>query len=85
MSRLAIFCHAEFDLPCRIFDLPCRIFDLPCRIFTCRAVPCRNSIAVKNIHKRIEQFEEERWRDMGAIFLTFAVYTHPDGRLVVDR
>ncbi|KAF8804320.1 hypothetical protein BYT27DRAFT_7213959 [Phlegmacium glaucopus] len=32
-----------------------------------------------------KQFQEERWHDMGAVFLTFSVYTHPDGRLVVDR
>lgn len=41
-------------------------------------------LAVKNLDKRIDQFEGERWRDMGAVFLNFAIFTQPDGRLVID-
>jgi hypothetical protein len=38
----------------------------------------------KNLDKRMDRFLEERWRDMGAVFLTFAVYTTPDGRYAVE-
>ena len=64
---------------------------MPCRS-THYAMPCRSiyyavpflSLAFKNLDKRVEQFEEERWRDMGAVFLNFAVYAQPDGHLVID-
>jgi hypothetical protein len=45
----------------------------------------RYSRAVTKLETRIQQFEEERWREMGALLLTFVVYTQPDGQLVVDR
>ena len=35
--------------------------------------------------KRIRDFEEDRWRDMGAVFFTFAVYPALDGVWVMDR
>jgi hypothetical protein len=47
--------------------------------------PRRFSLAVTKLDKRIQEFQEDRWRDMGAVLLTFAVYTQPDGVLVVDR
>lgn len=43
------------------------------------------SLAAAKLDMRIEQFEQQRWLDMGAVFLTFSVVTHPDGQLVVDR
>ena len=32
----------------------------------------------------MDQIFHDRWLDMGAVFLTFAVYTLPDGRLAID-
>lgn len=40
---------------------------------------------MKHLENRIEKFEEERWKEMGALVLIFTVHTNPDGRLVVDR
>jgi hypothetical protein len=50
-----------------------------------RAIIRRASMAETNLDKRIQQFAEDRWRDMGAVFVTLAVYTSRDGQLVVDR
>ena len=54
----------------------------PCRTVPCLAVPF--SLAQKNMHKCVTLFEQERWRDMGAVFLAIAAYTEPDGRLCID-
>ncbi len=40
---------------------------------------------MKHLENRIEKFEIERWKEMGALVLIFTVHTNPDGRLVVDR
>jgi hypothetical protein len=40
---------------------------------------------MKHLEKRIEKFEDKRWKEMGALVLIFTVHTNPDGRLVVDR
>ena len=32
----------------------------------------------------MDQIFHDRWLDMGAVFLTFAVYTLPDGQLAID-
>ena len=45
----------------------------------------RHSRAANKMETRIRHFEDERWIEMGALFLTFVVYTQPDGQLVVDR
>ena len=50
----------------------------------CSTLPRHVSIADKHLERQVDKFHNERWRDMGAVFLTFAVYTLPDGRLVVD-
>lgn len=47
---------------------------------------CRDlRLAHNKIDKRVRNFEEDRWRDMGAVFITFTVYPALDGVLVVDR
>ena len=70
------------------------LFQLPCRYSSCRslfAAPLLYflhllfaSLVEKSLDKRMDQFFHDWWLDMGAVFLTFAVYTLPDGRLAID-
>jgi hypothetical protein len=60
---------------------------MPCRaeiIISCRAVDGYR-LADKALDKKIRNFEQDRWRDMGVVMLTFEVHEGLDGALVVDR
>jgi hypothetical protein len=89
-------CSIIFGTPA-VTHLLLRIIFVTDNIHLTNAVPCRaeilnarravyiSSLAHKTLEKRIKNFEQDRWRDMGVVMLTFEVHEGLDGALVVDR
>jgi hypothetical protein len=61
------------------------LFSLRINLFS--YVPCRLNFRLANskLEKRMRNFEEDRWRDMGVVMITFVVHSALDGAMVVDK